>query len=194
MTHTNSDAASVVTNSPVHTSLVAAEPFDRAALEVLYKKLERKLYNVVFRWVWNEADARDVVQEAFVRLWTKRDSIRADTVEAFAYRIAVNLAANRRRGRKLWGFVSLEGLRVEAPTHDDTTRKVRRAVDALPERLRQVMVLGEFSGMTAKEIGVVLNIPEGTVSSRRHHAIGLLRASLGDLMKEDSHETSKRIS
>ena len=160
---------------------------DRAALESLYVRLERKLFNVVYRWLWDREEAADVVQEAFVKLWAMRERVRIETVEPLVYRIAVNLAANRRRQRKLWAWASLEGLRARAVDDDaaEDQRWVRAAIDALPERLRKVIVLAELSGMTAKEIGAVLDIPEGTVASRRHHALALLRTALGPLAHDD---------
>ncbi|MBI1946089.1 MAG: sigma-70 family RNA polymerase sigma factor [Deltaproteobacteria bacterium] len=162
-----------------------AAPFDRAALESLYLRLERRVYNVVYRWLWNRDDAADVTQDAFVKLWSMRDRVRPETVEALVFRIAVNLASNRRRTRRLWSLVTLDALTLSTPPPelDDTQRRVRAAVDALPERLRRVVVLGELSGMTAKEIGAVLGIPEGTVASRRHAAVAILREQLGALME-----------
>src|SRR3954470_14138218 len=83
-----------------------AASFDRRALEALYVKLERKVFNVVYRWLWNKDDAADVVQDAFAKLWSMRERVRAESVEPLIYRIAVNLAANRRRQRRVWGFVT----------------------------------------------------------------------------------------
>jgi RNA polymerase sigma-70 factor (ECF subfamily) len=57
---------------------------------------------------------------------------------------------------------------------------VRAAVDALPERLRDVVLLCEFSGMTQAQVAAVLDIPPGTVASRRSLAAGRLRELLGD--------------
>lgn len=168
------------------TQIAAAPPpsLTRAMVEELYKRLERRVFNVVYRWLWNPDDAADVVHEAFAKLWAMRSRVQMATVEALLYRIAVNLAANRRRQRKMWSLVTLEGLRTEPVILDDTQRRVRAAVDALPERLRRVVLLAEFSGMTNKEIGVVLNIPEGTVASRRHHAFALLKTRLSDVMEQ----------
>jgi RNA polymerase sigma-70 factor (ECF subfamily) len=168
------------------TSTELASSFDRRALESCYVRLERKVFNVVYRWLWNRDDAADVVQEAFVKLWSMRDRVRTETVDALVYRIAVNLASNRRRSRRLWSMVGLDDVRAAERDHEqsEVDRKVRAAVDALPERLRRVVVLSEFSGLSAKEIGAVLAIPEGTVASRRHHALAALKSTLGPLMDE----------
>ena len=81
---------------------------DDAEIERLYLRLEKPLFNVVYRWLWQAEEAHDLVQEAFVRLVRMRDRIEPATVEALVYRIALNLARNRRRARRLWRWVGLE--------------------------------------------------------------------------------------
>ena len=48
---------------------------DKATLERLYVKLEKPMFNVVYRWLWNNGDAQDVVQEAFLKIWKVRDDV-----------------------------------------------------------------------------------------------------------------------
>ena len=165
------------------------EALDRPRLEELYRRLERPLFNTVFRWLWNRHDASEVVQETFVRLWGMRERVDLDRVTPLAYRIAVNLAANHRRHRRLWGWISLETLDERAAPADNPgasveTREredaVRQAVEALPERLRRVVMLCEVGGLSYAEVAATLGIPEGTVASRRNHALRRLREALGE--------------
>ena len=162
-------------------------PFDRADLEQLYVRMERRVYNVVFRWVWSAEEAHDIVQEAFVRLWAMRARVRPETVEPLVWRIALNLARNRRRWLRLRSFFGLGEEAHPAPSADavlsDTERalRVRAAVDALPEAQRSVILLTWFSELSYKEVAELLKIPEGTVGSRRNHALAALRASLGEV-------------
>jgi len=174
----------------------ATPGLDEAALERLYVELEKPMYNVVYRWVWNPEEARDVVQEAFVRAWRMRDEVRLDTARPLLYKIALNLASNRRRARKLWRWVSLEavwGQRSHEPDPEESTSErerrmaVRRAIDALPERYRKVVTLCELTGMSYTEVARVLDIPPGTVASRRHAALKLLEDQLGRFA-EDADE------
>ena len=144
------------------------------------------MYNVVYRWVWSEEDAADIVQEAFVRLWAARARVRPETAKAMAYTIAINLARKRRRWKQLRTFVGLE--EHSAPARAEVSllsaeraASVRDAVEALPESLRSVLLLCHYSGLSYREVGAALAIPEGTVASRRHTAIKRLRASLEEV-------------
>jgi RNA polymerase sigma factor (sigma-70 family) len=145
-------------------------------LEQLYARMEKPLYNVVFRWSWNPEDAQDIVQEAFVRLWRMRQRVDMKTVEPLVYRIALNLASSRKRSASLWRRVSLEALRdttapatsaADSLSADEQRKLVRAAVDALPEDLRRVVLLCEYSELSYEEIATALSIPAGTVGSRK---------------------------
>jgi len=158
-------------------------------LERLYARLEKPLCNVVFRWVWNMDDAQDVVQDAFVRLWRMRARVDLDTVEPLIYKIALNLAASRRRASKIWRWVSLEFLRDPAsdsrPADEslaarDECARLRAEVEALPEDLRRVIVLCEFSELRYDQVAALLAIPPGTVGSRRHRALRRLKQELSE--------------
>jgi RNA polymerase sigma-70 factor, ECF subfamily len=160
---------------------------DAGALERLYLELERPIYNVVYRWTWDREEARDLVQEAFVRLWRMRDRVAVTTVRPLLYRIALNLAANRRRWRRLWRWTAVDtlpdrpcGSNADGLERAQREAAVQSAVAALPERLRRVVVLCELGEMSYAEVATVLKIPPGTVSSRRNAAMARLRAALGE--------------
>ncbi|MEZ4237265.1 MAG: sigma-70 family RNA polymerase sigma factor [Myxococcota bacterium] len=164
----------------------ADAPFDRAALEALYVRLERPLYNVVYRWTWEPQVAQEIVQDAFVRLWRMRDRVRPDTVEALVYRIALNRARNHRRWRRLRTFFGLRDDAVDPALAPDTAlaahgdaRRLRAAIEALPDDLREVMVLTTFSELTYGEIAQLTGVREGTVGSRRNRALAELRRTVG---------------
>jgi RNA polymerase sigma-70 factor (ECF subfamily) len=159
-------------------------------LEAVYVRLEKPVFNVVYRWLWNAEEARDVTQEAFLKVWQAKERVDLSTVEPLVFRTALNLAANRLRARKLWGFLTLEPLREHAdekatPDEElDVERRraqVRRAVDALPEKLKRVVVMCELSGLSYAQVAQALDIPAGTVGSRRNLALAALEKSLGPL-------------
>jgi RNA polymerase sigma-70 factor (ECF subfamily) len=181
---------------PAHAELIVPSVADdQRRVEELYVRLERKLTSVVYRWLWNREETRDVIQEAFVRLWQMRERVDWNRAEPLIYRIALNLASKRRRSRRIWQVVTLSELRTAAPADgaaasaldDDPARDqlVRRAIDALPERHRRVLVMSMHAEMTYGEIGEVLGISPGTVGSRRNTALQRLRAMLRREARDD---------
>ncbi len=162
--------------------------FGEPELEALYARLEKPLYNVLYRRVWSREEARDLVQETFVKLWRMRRRIVPDTVEPLVYKIAINLARSRLRRKRVLRWLPLEPLaaafsdpRGEAEpelARDEARTRLREAVLALPEDLRDVVLLCEFSGMSYRQVAEALAIPEGTVGSRRNRALKRLREDL----------------
>ncbi len=162
--------------------------FGEPELEALYARLEKPLYNVLYRRVWSREEARDLVQETFVKLWRMRRRIVPDTVEPLVYKIAINLARSRLRPKPVLRWLPLEPLaaafsdpRGEAEpelARDEARTRLREAVLALPEDLRDVVLLCEFSGMSYRQVAEALAIPEGTVGSRRNRALKRLREDL----------------
>ena len=164
-------------------------PFDRVAFEALYRRVEGPMYNVVYRWVWQADDAHEVVQEAFLRLWRMRARVRAETVEPLVYRIALNLASNRRRAAKLRRWVGLDRVAEQAAPGRGAEAAlgraaeavaVRRAIERLPEKLRRVVMLCGFSELSYAEVAEALGIAPGTVASRRHAALARLEGLLAE--------------
>jgi len=169
---------------------VPDQPHQRS-LEQLYTTHERSLINVAYRRVWDREDAREVVQDAFVRLWRKRERVDWDRAAGLAYRTVLGLASNRRRGNRvrsaITGWWGGDGDRVAATSGPDVElaaarldADVRRAIDQLPERLRSVLVMTTFADLDHAAIGAILEIPTGTVGSRRSEAIARVRRALED--------------
>lgn len=155
------------------------------ALYASYRRLERPLYNVLYRQLWQREDCQDVIHDAYMRIWARRERVNADTLDSLVWTTALNLARNRLRWRRLWRH---EPLDVDAaaigtsPGDGDflATRRLRAALRQLPKSERDVLLLAEFSGMRGEEIAALLRIPAGTVASRKHHAKKRLKVLLGD--------------
>ncbi len=155
-----------------------------------YRRLEKPLYNVVYRVIWDAAESQDVVQDAFLRCWRRKDDIRAEGFKALLFQTALNLARNRRRHVRLWrmvGVAALDDAVDERAADGALSKPMREALDALPTTLRDVLLLTELAGMTYPEIAAALGIAEGTVGSRRTRALALLRTRL-ELHGAVSHE------
>lgn len=175
-------------------TIPASPGLDQAGLEALYQRLEGPVYNVVYRWLWDTQDAREVVQEAFVRLWRMRARVDLATVEPLVFKIALNQASKKLRWRKTWRWLSLEQggdeRRAGEPGVDaalverERQLAVRAAVEALPDGQRAVVMLCELSDLSYAQVAETMGIPEGTVASRRNAAMKSLRRALGPRHEE----------
>ncbi len=155
------------------------------ALYASYQRLERPLYNVLYRQLWVTEDCQDVIHDAFVRVWERRDQVDETTLDALVCTTALNLAKNKLRWHLLRRHEDVDDaslhLASDAPPQDFlATRKLHWALRQLPRASQQVLLLSEFSGMRGDEIAAVLGIPAGTVASRKHHAVARLRVLLGE--------------
>jgi RNA polymerase sigma-70 factor (ECF subfamily) len=150
----------------------------------LYRRLEKPLYNFAYRYVWNAQEAEDVVHEAFLQVWERRERMLRDTADRYLWVAVLNRCRKRRRWARAKRFVRLEDSQPELPgahcveaavTHRQEAEQLRAAIDRLPEPLRAVLLLAEFSEMSYESIAQLLSIPAGTVASRRHLAVRKLR-------------------
>ncbi len=138
-------------------------------------------------------DAEDVAQEAFLRAHRAFASLRdRDRFRAWLVRMAFRLALDHQRGRvrrqRREGALALEP-RPAASVEEDLARRevaetVARAVDALPEKLRVVTVLAAIQEQDTASVARLLELPEGTVKSRLHHARRALAESLRCLVSD----------
>lgn len=153
----------------------------RISLENLYLELEKPLFNVVYRYVWNREEAQDLVQESFMRLWKMRDRVEMVTVKPLVYKISLNLAASTLSRKKVLTFLSLD--KAEEPRAKDNHNPeqkeeiqiLNRLINELPSKLKETILLSEFSKMSYNEIGKSLGIPAGTVGSRRNKALNMIK-------------------
>src|SRR6056297_766005 len=154
---------------------------DRADFEALYLECEGPFYNIALRWTWNAAAAQEIVQEIFLRLWSRRLVIRRDRAGAYAYRCLLNLCHDHARARRRSPEmthrepVDRSGRSAEATV---LFAQLRRALDSLSDEQRDVVLLSEFAGLKQREIADLLRIAPGTVASRKNAALNILRRRL----------------
>lgn len=158
------------------------------ALYASYRRLEKPLFNVLYRQLWLAQDCQDVIQDAYLRVWERRERVREDTLDALVWTTALNLARNRLRWRKLRRHEPIDEASALADAQITDTdflaaRRLHRALRQLPTAWQQVLLMSEFSGMSGGEIAAVLAIPAGTVASRKHLAMARLKA----LMEDEAH-------
>jgi RNA polymerase sigma-70 factor (ECF subfamily) len=157
-----------------------------AAYETLILRYEQPVYSIVSRLVDQAADAPDVVQEVFLKIFRKIDSFRGESsLKTWIYRIAVNEARNYRRwfGRHRRQEIELEPVYEERHAARDilpdrgpspfeltldheTQSLVEEALGRIGANYRTALVLRELEGLSYEEIAQILEISLGTVKSR----------------------------
>ncbi|WEN15996.1 sigma-70 family RNA polymerase sigma factor [Rhodanobacter sp. AS-Z3] len=154
------------------------------ALYASYQRMERPLFNVLYRQLWQAEDCQDVIHDSYVRVWERRDKVDETTLDALVWTTALNLAKNRLRWRVLRRHDTLD--EASSPLASDAkpqdflaTRQLHEALRKLPRAWQQVLLLSEFSGLRGTEIASVLGIPAGTVASRKHLAMERLKTLMG---------------
>ena len=181
------------------TSLPRYRPEEVEAFEALVERYGRQIYNIAYRMAGNDADAKDLTQEAFIRVFRAFRRIDPEgSLESWLYRIVSNLFIDMLRRRPKVRIESLDapvvtpkGGEVQRDVPDERTNPeaevleaqldsdVQRALMVLSVDLRAVVVLSDIEGYSYEEIGETLRIPVGTVKSRLHRA----RKTLADRLR-----------
>ncbi len=180
-------------------------PEEVARFEALVTRYGRHVHAVAYRMAGNEADAKDLAQEAFVRVWKAFRRIDPDAaLEGWLYRIVTNLFIDLLRRRPKARVQSLdepiatsEGAVARErpdPTADVERivmdkmidRRVQDALLSLREDLRMVIVLADIEGYPYEEIAEMTGVPIGTIKSRLHRARRALRDRLAPIRAEMS--------
>lgn len=148
-----------------------------------------RVYRLALRLTGNPADADDLTQDTFIRVFRSIDSTRPESLEGWMHRITTNLFLDSMRRRKRIRFDGLgEGAEDRYPTaelgpeqvydatHFDTD--VSAALASLAPQFRVAVVLYDIEGYSYEEIAEMLDIKLGTVRSRIHRGRAALREAL----------------
>ena len=160
----------------------------------LVVRWERPIYALAYRVIGREEEARDLVQEAFLRAYRSLGGFRGDAkFSSWLYRITLNLCRDWIRRQKRAPFVEApEGVDVielagengpvesveDLVARRDLGAAVNRAMAALSEDQRKAIVLKEYQGLTFQEIADLLDCPLSTVKTRLYQGLVVLRREL----------------
>ena len=172
--------------------LVAAfQAGDERAFVAIVDRYKHRLARLALSVVRNQEDALDVVQDAFIKSYRALKKFRGTSaLYTWLYRVVMNHAIDYVRRRPRVVIESENDQLYELPDNVSALRpdrealnaelrsKIFAAVDSLPEKHRQVVILREVEGMSYKEIAEVTGCTEGTVMSRLFYARERLRKKL----------------
>ena len=197
-------------SAPVQRSAEAAlvsglQARDAASFERLVRHYGGRLLSVARRFLRNEEDARDCVQQVFVQVFRAIDNFQgSSSLGTWLHRITVNEALSRLRSQARHPEESLDellsefdenGERIEpeamttASTEEILEREgsrelVHRAIDQLPEGYRNVLLLRDIEGYDTNETAALLGVTPGTVKTRLHRARAQLKKTLEPLLNK----------
>lgn len=137
---------------------------------------EEILFKVAMSMLKNEADAEDAVQSAILKAYEKLGTLRHEEYfRTWLVRILINVCGRQLRSHRSTAEYTESSLASPSPQEGI---EVRAAVESLPLKLRQVVILYYSQQFTTKEIARMLKIPQGTVQSRLAKARTLLKIEL----------------
>lgn len=154
--------------------------------------LRDRIFCLCLGFAGNAADARDLAQETFAKALAHGREARLETLSAWLMRIARNTCLDLARRKKFRGPLHpiSEYTAVDRETPESVAGRqeqialVRRAIAALPAKLRDVLVMREYGELPYEEIAAALGIRRGTVMSRLNRA----RDSVLRFYREEHHE------
>jgi RNA polymerase sigma-70 factor (ECF subfamily) len=175
--------------------LAGIQAGESQAFDKLVAQFQRPLFTFAWRYLQNNADAEDVVVEAFVRLFQARTRLREDTnLSAWLYTALSNLCHNRHRWRKRHREAALdEGGEFAAPSSEAPDRNVERdeagtalraAIDRLPHDQRTVVLLHHYEHLSYRDIGAIVGCSERGVETRLYRARQQLKIELAAHFRE----------
>jgi RNA polymerase sigma-70 factor (ECF subfamily) len=172
---------------------------DEAALADLYDRHSQLAFSVIMRILRSSADAEEVLQETFVRVWSRAETYdaRLGSPVAWLTRIARNRAIDRLRARRVRSDISVgpgdadrdgEAARLMEPTTGETpevvlqwhatTGVLRAAMGALPVEQRELIEAAFFEGCTHQELAARFGVPLGTVKTRIRAGLTAMRGRM----------------
>ncbi len=174
---------------------------DISAFDTLTKKYRERLYSVVYNMVSNREDAMDIVQDAFIKAFSKINSFSGKSAfYTWLYRIAVNMAITFLKRARMRRFFSFENSDEELASEEvleklshncgaersailsELKEKLNEALQTLSIKHRTVVVLHDIEGLSHQEIAGITGTSEATVRTRLHYAKLQLREILKDYL------------
>lgn len=176
--------------------VAGARQGEEAAVRAIIRHNNRRLFRVARAIVRDDSEAEDVVQESYVRAFTRLGDFRGESsLSTWLTRIVINEAYGRLRRRRAtvdWTTVeavpTIEAQIIPFPSpqldpertmaQHEISQLLERAIDALPDAFRVVLVARLIEEMSVEETAKLLSLRPETVKTRLHRARALLRADL----------------
>ena len=163
---------------------------DRKAFKVVFERYYKKLLDYTITYTNDLQEAEDIVQQTFIILWTNRLKINTDKpIKSYLYRITHNTYIDTYRKQKnkdaFFDEFKEKALRdritVDTETIEHHSLKLKKVIETLPEKCKEILYMNKFQGLKYKEISEQLDISIKTVESHMYIAFKKIR----EAFKED---------
>lgn len=167
---------------------------DVHAFRELVEMLQMYAYALAFRILLNNEDAKDAVQDSFIRVWKNLGSYNGKYLfTTWMYRIVVNTCLDRLKEIKKRSEVYLESTDESSSSEEsiinrELAKQIRQLSKGLPEKQRIIFILNDLQGLSLDEASEVLNMPKGQVKSNLYYARKSVKEKLAKLQQRRSHE------
>ena len=163
---------------------------DERAFKILVEMYLGYAYNLAFRLVTHEEDARDIVQEAFIRVWKHIKNYNSGILfTTWLYKIVINLSYDHLKAKKRKNHIELSKADEKSilvsgnpdtgrMENKDLIRKIRSFSKELTIKQRMVFILRDLQDLSVKEVSQILNISEGAVKTNLYLARLYIREKL----------------
>lgn len=163
---------------------------DQAAFDVLYQHYSLKIYQNILRLVKQDDLAEELLQDVFMRIWEKRETINIDTsFKSYLFRVAHNLVMDMFRraafDKNLRTHLSKFSTELYSNTEEltdlkDTQQLIDKAIEALPPQRKKIYLLCKIEGKSYEEVSKLLNVSTSTISDHIVKATKSLKENLSD--------------
>jgi len=154
-----------------------------------FKALFDQYYDPIRNFLYykcGDADlAEDLCQDAFMKLWDKRDDVKPETVKSYLYTIANNMLLNKiRHDKVVINFAEKQKNQQEEQSpqyyleEKEFKEKLDKVIGAMPEKQREVFLMNRIEEMTYQEIADRLSLSVKAIEKRMHGALNHLRSHL----------------
>lgn len=191
--------------------ILRAQHGDQTAFRRLVERHQRRAFAIAMGLVRDENDARELVQDAFLRVYRSLHSFQGgSSFFTWLYRIVTNLAIDlmRKPGRRDAELHESQAAadeptdfplvsRIDGADPIDVIRRreiagrIQTALEALPPYHRGVILMREVEGMSYEEMAEAMGVSKGTIMSRLFHARQKLQRALADCYAEEGGEVSE---
>ncbi len=169
--------------------LILLKKGDMLAFDTIYERYCKRLYGFVLRYIKQEADAEEIVQEVFIKIWEARSKIDVySSFESFIFTIAYNTTISllRKRVNEKKYLEHLGSLQqfdngneiIDEIQFNELNEKVQSLLNELSPRQKEIFLLSREEGLTHDEIAKRLNISANTVKNHMVAALSFLKSNI----------------